>query len=612
MCGIFSILNNGDVFTEEVITQHFNHGMPRGPETSKITKMNKKTTIGFHRLAINGLNPEADQPITIDNITLICNGEIYNYIELYQMMNIVPTTDSDCEVIIHLYNKYGIEQTLNMLDGVFAFIMIDSSNPEEDITYISRDPFGVRPMFSLYSNQPIQHGLNYHPQMFSLYSNQPIQLNNVLNVQPQMSNILGFASEMKSLIGFKNIKKTMFSITQVKPGSYSVLTRSKKGGNNIDSNWKYISKEVSFNKMGFNSIMFEPYQTSWYFQMTITKIHHFMFNAVTKRVMKTNRPVACLLSGGLDSSLVTSIVNDYIKANTNLQLETYSIGIQGSDDLKYAKQVADYLGTKHTEVVLSEEDFFNAIPEVIKVIESYDTTTVRASIGNYLIGKYISQNSEAKVIFNGDGSDEVCGGYLYMHKCTDPIEFDKETRRLVSNIHLFDVLRSDRCISCHGLEPRTPFLDRAWVSMYFGIYPDLRLHSNKNLPEKYLLRKAFSKECILNRNNKPFLPDNIMWRTKEAFSDGVSKTTRSLYEIIQDHIEKSEAVSKYVDNVDASKYSHNTPVTREQKYYRQLFEDTYSGCGDVIPYFWMPKYTDCSDSSARQLSFYQDITSSSE
>ena len=195
-------------------------------------------------------------------------------------------------------------------------------------------------------------------------------------------------------------------------------------------------------------------------------IYNNLCNAVKKRVQgTTERPIACLLSGGLDSSLITALVNKYHKG----QLNTFSIGMKGSEDLKYAREVADHLKTNHTEIILTPEEFFDAIPDVIRTIESYDTTTVRASVGNYLVGKYISENSDCKVIFNGDGSDELTGGYLYFLKAPNAIEFDAECRRLIHEIHFFDVLRSDRCIAAHGLEPRTPFLDRTFVNEYLNI-----------------------------------------------------------------------------------------------------------------------------------------------
>ena len=215
-------------------------------------------------------------------------------------------------------------------------------------------------------------------------------------------------------------------------------------------------------------------------------------NAVEKRCSTSDRPIACLLSGGLDSSLITALVNDY-HVNHNLpRLETYSIGLENSDDLVNARIVADHLNTIHTEIIISEKDILDTIPKVIHDIESYDTTTVRASIGNWLLGQYISKHSKAKVIFNGDGADELMGGYLYISHASNCLEFDKECRRLLQNIYMFDVLRSDKCISSHGLEPRTPFLDRSFVQFYMSISPEIRFNTNgiysKNKMEKYLLR----------------------------------------------------------------------------------------------------------------------------
>ena len=188
-----------------------------------------------------------------------------------------------------------------------------------------------------------------------------------------------------------------------------------------------------------------------------------------------------------------------------------------------------------------------------------------------------------------------------MNKCPSALEFDKESRRLLKDIHRFDVLRSDKCISSHGLEPRTPFLDRAWVQYYLSIHPEIRYHpGNPGQCEKFLLRKAFSE--YKNVENLFLLPDEILWRKKEAFSDGVSGLKRSLYEILQEKISDLG-----IDNTDYTTFKYhmyNEIKTKEHYYYRHLFEKSYSGLAKVVPYFWMPKYIESSDPSARTLSIY--------
>ena len=198
---------------------------------------------------------------------------------------------------------------------------------------------------------------------------------------------------------------------------------------------------------------------------------------------------------------------------------------EGAFNQAFVPLYSEYEGKQDN---VRSQEFLNAIPEVIFAIESYDTTTVRASVGNYLVAKYIKEHTECKVIFNGDGSDELCGGYLYMHCAPNALEFDLECKRLLNEICYFDVLRSDRSISTNGLEPRTPFLDRGWVEVYLSIPKEVRFHVLHKLPEKYLLRKAF--------DNGGYLPDNILWRTKEAFSDGVSSLNRSWYTIIDEKV----------------------------------------------------------------------------
>lgn len=568
MCGIFAILNNNNVFSSGFLLKEFNKGRYRGPEYSTLQKEIFDFILGFHRLAINGCDELSHQPINLNNdYYLICNGEIYNYKELYKKMNITPTTNSDCEVILHLYIHYGIDQTLRMLDGVFAFVLVDLNvHRDKPIIHIARDPLGVRPLYKLYKEQSEQ----------SLY---------------------GFASEAKCLIELKKYKnehttKNKYLLEHFQPGTYQTYTYMKKES----CHWKFNSEKRYFN-FNFSSLCNIKHYTE---KMIYQNIIFYLKNAVYKRCSNTERPVACLLSGGLDSSLICSLVCEYNKEHNKPPPETFSIGISGSQDLHYAKIVANFLHTKHTEIRITEEDFVNEIPNVIKTIESYDTTTIRASIGNYLLGKYISLNSEAKVILNGDGADELCGGYLYMFHAPDDIEYDNECVRLLEEIHMFDVLRSDKCISSHGLEPRTPFLDRSWVQFYMSIPINIRNHNNGKHMEKYLLRNAFSEEHYGSK----LLPTEILFRSKEAFSDGVSKQNRSLFEIIQSspQVKNFDYVQQNIFN---SLKQYNNPDTNEKQYYVHLFNKHFPDCGSLINRYWMPRFIEANDASARTLDTYK-------
>jgi len=574
MCGIFCILN-GEKSNEQFYKEQFVKGVNRGPEDSKFISFHK-IFLGFHRLAINGIDEISNQPFNINNIVLICNGEIYNYKYLYKLMGVTPTTNSDCEVIIHLYLKYGMEQTLQMLDGVFSFVLYDLrlENDLDNFIYFARDPYGVRPLYLLKSNYTI-----------------------------------GCASELKCLNEFLKIDKTSgcinnFTIEQFQPGTFTTYKLSSLACSRwkvVTENQRYFTPSFPHNLNYYNSYMDSTIETENY-EKNIVK---YLCDSVKKRCLNTERPIACLLSGGLDSSLITALVNHFYKMEFGLDktIETYSIGLKDSEDLKYAKIVADYLGTNHTEIILTGKEMFDVIPEVIYAIESYDTTSVRASIGNYLLGKYISKNSNAKVIFNGDGSDELSGGYLYMKNCPDCIEFDCETRRLLRDIHLFDVLRSDKCISSHGLEPRTPFLDKTFVNYYLSIPQKERFEKNKII-EKYFIRNSFTFANFQDVYGKQLLPDEILWRRKEAFSDGVSSKGRSLYVILQEFISTILKLENYYEENVIDKYPIS--IETEKLYYKNLFETYYPHCEKIVPYFWMPRYSNATDPSARTLDVYDE------
>jgi asparagine synthase (glutamine-hydrolysing) len=317
-------------------------------------------------------------------------------------------------------------------------------------------------------------------------------------------------------------------------------------------------------------------------------VYQRLCESIRKRVYNTDKPVACLLSGGLDSSLVAAIAARYYKEKTGKAIETFSIGLKEAEDLLYSSKVATHIQSIHTQIICTEDEFFHSIPHVIRDIESYDTTSVRASVGNWLVGKYIREHSEAKVILNGDGADEVMGGYLYFHLCPSAQAFDEECRRLLQHISFFDVLRSDRCISSHGLEPRTPYLDPAFVEAYLSLDKETRFHPGSKQQEKHYIRQ------LVQEYEPDLLPPEVLYRRKEAFSDGVSSQKKAWYQMIQERVPSTDHVS----------YEKNPPTTPEQMYYRSIFETNYPGGGNLIPYFWMPRFTNATDASARTLSIY--------
>ena len=592
MCGIFAIINKSlykNVASKQ-IEDAINIGKLRGPENTEALTC-QDVSLYFHRLAINGLTNGSMQPITIGNITLICNGEIYNYKQLYEMHpDINPSTESDCEIIIHMYKKYGIKRTLQMLDGVFAFVLHEYNYDKghiPDRVFIARDPFGVRPLY-IYQDQS-DGGMVY-----------------------------SIASEIKVLSKLLG-KNANYKITPFKPGSYSCFEKPFI----VHQPWHLVQHETRYFTLNCHPDVILSNYNNELLPSVCQNIYSNLVKAVKKRVIgTTDRPIACLLSGGLDSSLIAAIVRKFVP-----ELHTFSIGMPGSKDLECAKIVASHINSIHHELVVSKDAFFNAIPNVIENIESYDTTTVRASVGNYLIGKHIAEHFNHKVIFNGDGSDELTGGYIYMLFTPNDLEFDSECKRLLEEMHNFDVLRSDRSISTNGLEPRTPFLDRTLVTEYLSIPASIRnprsnynthckawdIHADtydkkgmtkisetiRSRPEKLLLRYA------VDTLDSSLLPSEILWRSKEAFSDGVSGKDESWFEVIS---KKLSAMKSDLDlTYDMHKYSqtiHMKPTTIEQAYYRALYCTFFPNTDNTVPYFWMPRYVNATDSSARTLAHY--------
>lgn len=323
----------------------------------------------------------------------------------------------------------------------------------------------------------------------------------------------------------------------------------------------------------------------------ITKnIHDLLIKGVEKR-LDSDAPVGFLLSGGLDSSLVCGIAAKL----TDKPIETWAIGMDiDAIDLKYAREVADFIHSNHHEVIISEKDVVGAVDPVIRALGTYDITTVRASIGMYLVCKAIHESSDIRVILTGEISDEIFG-YKYTDFAPNAEEFQKEAEKRIREIHMYDVLRADRCISVNSLEARVPFGDLNFVEYCMSIDPELKM--NRYGKGKYLLRKAFEKDALI--------PDSILWREKAAFSDAVGHSLKNDLEELAD---KTYSDAAYEEGV--RKYSHARPFTKESLMYRDIFEKYYPGQSEMVKDFWMPNKNwegcDVSDPSARFLSNYGD------
>jgi asparagine synthase (glutamine-hydrolysing) len=548
MCGIWGYILS-QFKDKNLLFSAFSKIKHRGPDRSRFIQLNEfnnlEITLGFHRLAIMDKYSNGDQPFVLEwenrTIYTLCNGEIYNYKQLIKDFDLQVESDCDCEVIPLLYEKFSFEKMLDELNGEFAIAIIDINHYIHTVDiFLARDPLGVRPMF---------------------YS--------------QNVNELAFCSELK---GLSNITT---HIEQLPTNAYLHYR--------VQSDLATNCELIPYTKINYNNYdINDNYDIN-----NIDHILHLVRDTLELSVIEmlnSDRPLGALLSGGLDSSLVVSIAANYLYLRGK-RLRTFSIGMPGGTDEQYARMVSEYLNTDHTHIELTNEDFLGALDDVIYAIESYDITTVRASTGQYLICKWIAENTDIKVLLIGDGSDELTAGYLYFHNAPNGEQLHNENVRLLKDIKYFDVLRADRCVAAHGLEARVPYLNYNFVNTYLGINPELRMANHGY--EKWLLRKSF----------EGYLPDEVLWRRKEAFSDGVSSNSKSWYTIIQESLADKYSEEELTNN----KYIINTPTTYEGLYYRQQFVKNFGDeNANVIPYFWMPKWCgDIGDPSARFLEHYE-------
>ena len=516
MCGIFFLHHKN--ISEEEIKKSFNTLESRGPDYSSFNIIDGMV-FGFKRLIINDVSSNGNQPFLIDDIVLICNGEIYNYKKLVKKYKFDYKSKSDCEVIIHLYKKFGIEKTINLLDGVFAFVLYDKTNEQ---IYFARDRIGVRPLF---------YGSN---------------------------GIIAASSEAKALDSL-NIKE----IKQFPSGTFMVLN-------------EYETEYCTY----FCPIEKFPQIKLFNKNRICDDIKSILTKSVKKRLL-SDKPIGCLLSGGLDSSVIAYILSKVY----HKKIKTFSIGFEDSPDVMYARKVANFINSDHHEVIINYQEALESLEDIIYSIESYDITTVRASVGMYLLSKYISENHSEKVIFSGEGADEILCGYLYFHNAPNDTLLNQESKRLIKELPYFDVLRADRCTASHGLELRVPFLDKDFVNYC------LELDGQYKKPieniEKYYLRKAFE-NC---------LPKEIVWRVKETFSDGISGEENIWY----------KKLKEFTNNQISDEEFDVSFPSKEAFYYYKIFKKKFKNFEKPIPNYWMPKWDETDDPSARTLQILNKI-----
>lgn len=456
MCGIlWAVLNDSDNRKEDIVIQQFNKLQHRGPDATCHKVIQNKHFLGNHRLAIINTEPSGNQPFELHAKYLVCNGQFYNYTDL----GIDPKClRSDVDVILHLFNsKLHILDVLQKLDGDFAFVLVDA---ESDTVYIARDPVGVRPLF---------YGVD------------------------GSNEIVCVASEVKAIIDMPGVVKC----NVFPPGNvYNTTTKEFT---------KYTSIYPNASDM---------YECSY--DEAATKVHQVIKKAVEKRISNSDRPIAFLCSGGIDSSIVLMLAYSILKEqgrekDIHMFSMEYDYPGSRSDDSFYASMLASMLGVKHTIAKFTWNDVATNIESIIEQIESYDPNTIRASIPMYFLAKHIRENTDFKVILSGEGADEIFMGYNIFRDVKDTQAANDETQRLIRNIHSFDVLRADRTFAAHGLELRVPFLDKDVLYEVFRIPGEHKTF--KHGTEKKLLRDAFQ---IYNE----LQATRILQREKERFSDG--------------------------------------------------------------------------------------------
>ena len=559
MCGIVAIFNVKEQ-TPELRTKALGMSKKirhRGPDWSGI-HCSGSAILAHERLSI--VDPESGgQPLFSPDgkQVLAVNGEIYNHKKIRERYKgrYDFQTGSDCEVILALYREKGVN-FLEDLNGIFAFALYDE---EQDAFLIARDHIGVIPLYI---------GYNADGKVF-------------------------VASELKALEGECERYEPFL------PGHYNW---SKDPGM---KRW-YKRDWMEYDNVKDNTASSDAIRKS--------------LCAAVKRQMMSDVPYGVLLSGGLDSSVISAITESYAERRIETdsrsrawwpRLHSFAVGLKGAPDLAKARLVADHIGTVHHEINYTIQEGLDALRDVIYFIETYDITTVRASVPMYLLARVI-KSMGIKMVLSGEGADEIFGGYLYFHKAPSAEEFHKETVRKLSKLHLYDCLRANKSLSAWGVEGRVPFLDKEFLDVAMRTNPKAKMCSvlpasrsgeadPKASIEKRIVREAF----------EDMLPEEVAWRQKEQFSDGVGYSWIDTLKKIT-----SEAVTDEQMAHAEERFPINTPLCKEEYYYRSIFEEHFPSesaarsvpheasvaCSTAVALEWDEAWKNMNDPSGRAVS----------
>ncbi len=503
MCGIvcaFDLKEKSEVLRPKILemSKKIRH---RGPDWSGVFDSDN-AIMAHERLAI--VDPASGkQPLYSPDqkLVLAANGEIYNHRELRSQLNSSYEfqTQSDCEIILALYKEKEVD-FIDDLNGIFGFAIYDTDN---DSYFIARDHMGIIPLYIGWD----KNGTFY------------------------------VASELKAL------ESVCTKIELFPPGHF------------LDSRDGTFVKWYNRDWSDYDAV--KSNETS------IKEIKEALEAAVRRQLM-SDVPYGVLLSGGLDSSVTSAIAKKYAQKRVESgdttdawwpQLHSFSVGLEGSPDLAAAQKVADHIGTVHHEIKFTIQEGLDAIKDVVYNLETYDTTTIRASTPMYLMARVI-KSMGIKMVLSGEGADELFGGYLYFHKAPNAEEFHQETVRKLDKLHMYDCLRANKSLAAWGIEGRVPFLDKEFMDVAMRINPQDKMINGERM-EKWVVRKAF----------EDMLPNSVAWRQKEQFSDGVGYSwIDTLKEVVDIEVSDEQMKNAHF------RFPVQTPLNKEEFYYRTLFE----------------------------------------